>query len=341
MEQEILVENIKYRPFKLTFSIPQKAARMDLQEREFILIKLVTNKGIGLGEASPLPNFSKENPNDIIKFLAQITSPIRLERLINSAPFPSLKFAFEEAAAMIEHSTKNSYRTTQIKTNGFIPFLKEQDFIEAIENLLAKNYTRIKIKIGRKSFEEDLHFLQIASEIIGDKALMRIDVNGKWEIDNALGYLNRLKKFNIEYVEQPVAKCNELIRLAQISPLPIAADESLVNPQNIPLLLKSKVAVFILKPMLLGGVGTALKIYKSAKEKGKSAIFSTLFEGPVGLTYLIYGASQTDENLIHGIPPFGFKEIEGEKLPFKFGNGIIIFDNTKFSENFLSKCFSI
>ena len=293
-----------------------------------------------MGEASPLPGFSKESLYDVKEKLEELenkylnTNP---GSILNEQKLPSLKFAIEQAvnSIIIDSGDISSLfglnPKAEIKINGFVPFRNENVFKKNISQLLQDGFEVIKIKIGRKDFTEDLKFVSLANNIVKESgAKIRVDANGAWNLEDAKRNLEKLEYFQIDYVEQPVRTGEELAKLSAISKIPLAADEALVKEENIDLLLESKVSVFVLKPMLLGGLNPVLKIKDKAEAVGKQAIISTTFESPVGLSYLIYGASIFKPNLIHGIPPIAFAHNKIGNFPFPVKRGKIIFDFKKF-----------
>ncbi len=313
---------------------------MELQKRSGFIIKITTDEGTGIGEASPLKGFSRETLSDVENFLQTAESNFlnsELDSVFNNKTPASVKFAFEQAGTSIILAKKEGESPFklnpkgEIKVNGFVPFLERREFQVAVEKFLNDGFERIKIKIGRNNFHDDLEFIVLANEIIkGSNVKLRLDANGKWDSDEAKRNLDSLQHFQIDYVEQPVEKAETLAELAGQSPVNIAADESLPESKSINILLHSKIPVFVLKPTLLGGLKPALEIYDQAISHGKEAIVSSVFESPVGLTYLIYGASLMKENLVHGIPPIEFSQNNFSELPYSFENGKVKFNLRNF-----------
>jgi len=87
---------------------------------------------------------------------------------------------------------------------------------ETIEKIKAYDWPVYKIKMGEqieKSFLDD-----IASVT---NAQLRIDANAAWSKENAIGFLELLKNYRVEMVEQPLAvdKINNLFNLFCLWPI--------------------------------------------------------------------------------------------------------------------------
>ncbi len=334
--EAIQLKSLKYFKYKLNFKIPFTTSVARFESREGFIIKAETDEGVAFGEAAPLPGFSKETFDETEKKLISLAKklPSDFEELFSFALPSSLSFAFEQAFNSIIIAQKGLDAPFGIapqgfvKTNALISLGDKKDFTKALSTALEKGYERIKIKIGVHNFEEEFNLLELASKLAKEKkAKLRLDVNGKWKLEEAKKNLQRLEELGIEYVEQPVKETKDLVALAEISKVPLAADESILDKRNLPLLIESKVNHFVLKPMLLGGLRKAIEIQK--QNSNKRSIISSTFESPVGISYLIYGASLQADS-VHGIPPVEFNSSPLGNFPFKTEGGKIIFDSNNF-----------
>ncbi|MDQ3982523.1 MAG: O-succinylbenzoate synthase, partial [Actinomycetota bacterium] len=109
----------------------------------------------------------------------------------------------------------------------------------------------------------------------------RVDVNGAWDVATAERNIKALDRYDLEYVEQPVATLEEMAELRRRVDVPLAADES-VRTADDPLRVKGldAVDVVILKVQPLGGVRRALDVAEAA---GLPAVVSSAVETSVGL----------------------------------------------------------
>ena len=68
---------------------------------------------------------------------------------------------------------------------------------------------------------------------------LRLDFNGRLDLSRSIRLCKELKSYNIDYIEQPAMKLNDLYELRMISDIPIAVDESLTNCESLDNILHS------------------------------------------------------------------------------------------------------
>lgn len=94
--------------------------------------------------------------------------------------------------------------------------------------IVQQGFPAVKVKLG-ESKEKDVERIKGIREGIGNNYPLRIDANQGWQTaDNAIGVLQALAPFNIEYCEEPILRYRfmELGRVSEASPIPVMADES-------------------------------------------------------------------------------------------------------------------
>ncbi len=336
----MIIEELKY--FTLSERLPTsiKNSRTVYLNRRRVLLKGFTDKGVYWGEASPLEFFSKESVNDIKialgssfnKLEVQTPTKENIVSLLNHfEKLPSLKFAIEQilVSALLDNKTTVEFLPSEIngtiKTSALIPTTLKEDFFKLFYSLVNQGIKRVKIKIGLDNFTQDVNLIKQLNKICEQKeVLLRLDVNGKWSLQEATKRLKAFAGLPIEYVEQPVSNIDEIIALAEESPIPIAADESIYDLSNIQKLLESRVQYFVVKPMILGGLFETLNLNKKIKSGNKRLILSSAFEGPIGFSYLLLISSVLNNNEYHGLP-FSLGKNNTEFFPFKFQQGNIYF----------------
>ncbi|MFW6039822.1 MAG: mandelate racemase/muconate lactonizing enzyme family protein [Gemmatimonadota bacterium] len=157
--------------------------------------------------------------------------------------------------------------------------------------LVAEGYRTVKCKLGGAGTggsrtSPDAAFAAEMSELraIRDEhpyLTLRLDVNGRWSPDSARERLRALKReIDPEFVEQPVGP-EELLSFAAPS-VALAADESLRIPGAADRLTgPGGCAVFVLKPMLLGGPRRCIVLARTAFADGIRVVVSHAFGGPI------------------------------------------------------------
>jgi O-succinylbenzoate synthase len=139
----------------------------------------------------------------------------------------------------------------------------------------------VKVKVGRRSIDEDVARVRAVRDAVGPTVALRVDANGAWDVDAAVDAIGRLAAFDLELVEQPVATIDELATLRRKVDVPLAADEcvrTLDDARRIRAL--NAVDVLVLKVQPLGGVRAALAVTETA---GVPAFVTSMLETSVGL----------------------------------------------------------
>ena len=131
---------------------------------------------------------------------------------------------------------------------------------EQIEEKLQQGFRCIKLKIGAIDFETELSLLRfIRANFSPAEIEIRVDANGAFNADEALGKLNQLSQYQLHSIEQPVRQGQQdnMSGLCKSTPFPIALDEELIGVFGLEnkeaLLRKINPQYIILKPGLVGG----------------------------------------------------------------------------------------
>lgn len=155
------------------------------------------------------------------------------------------------------------------------------DLPGAVAYRVAEGYRTVKFKLGGATgFDAELAELE-SVRVAFPYLRMRLDVNGKWLPEEARERLALLQQgVAPEFVEQPVGAA-ELFDLGRM-PTPLAADESMRLPGAIPRLAEGGgCAAVVLKPMVLGGLRSCLRLAREAYENGIQVVVSHTVGGPV------------------------------------------------------------
>jgi O-succinylbenzoate synthase len=164
---------------------------------------------------------------------------------------------------------------TRIPVNVTVPWMPPED----AHALVARSgCTTAKVKVGR---DDDTALVEAVRDALGPRGRLRIDVNGTWDVATAERKIRELDRFNLEYVEQPVATLEEVAELRPLIDVPLAVDESIRTAENPLHILRSLDAdIVVLKAAPLGGVRAALDVAEAA---GTPAVVSSALETSVGM----------------------------------------------------------
>lgn len=148
----------------------------------------------------------------------------------------------------------------------------------------------MKLKIGGIDFQEELSILDtLRKEFTVEDIELRLDANGAFSPENAMERLERLSRYNIHSIEQPIraGQWQEMARLCERSPIPIALDEELIgfsSDASKEMLLETvRPQYIILKPALCGGFAEADRWISMAKKRNIGWWATSALESNIGL----------------------------------------------------------
>lgn len=142
----------------------------------------------------------------------------------------------------------------------------------------ASSCATAKVKVAEG---DDVERVAAVRDALGPSGKLRVDANGEWTTDEAERAIKALDRYDLEYVEQPVASLEEMARLRRRVDVPLAADESVRTAED-PLHVAGLEAadIVVLKVQPLGGVRRALEV---AEATGLPCVVSSAVETSVGI----------------------------------------------------------
>ena len=194
---------------------------------------------------------------------------------------PWLESAIEAATTNFPSGMRSS-----IPVNATIPDSDDEGEIEKILSWYPGVNT-VKIKVGTGIREDLVRIARVRKYL--PNAKIRIDVNGSWNVDDAVFNIRTIygevAGTFLEYVEQPVATLEELKELKErlIVDVKIAGDEVLrkaIDPFEID--LEGAIDVLMLKVSPLGGIDRSLKL---AAHHKLPVVVSSALESAVGISH--------------------------------------------------------
>jgi O-succinylbenzoate synthase len=195
------------------------------------------------------------------------------------SPFP--EYGPEVAARWFEATLEAATRAWPEPRREVIPVNVTVPAIEpdAAHALVASSgCTTAKVKVGT---DGDVARVEAVRDALGPHGHLRVDANAAWDVDEAQRAIRDLARFDLEYVEQPVADLDDMALLRRRIDVPLAADES-VRTADDPLRIAGLGAadVVVLKVQPLGGVHKALAV---ADAGGLPVVVSSALETSVGI----------------------------------------------------------
>jgi o-succinylbenzoate synthase len=139
-------------------------------------------------------------------------------------------------------------------------------------------FPAVKVKVRGP---EDLDLVAAVRDAVGPTVRLRVDANGAWDLETAVTLIAKLARYDLEYVEQPVADLDDLARVRRRVSVAVAADECVRSIDDAKRLRALDAAdALVVKIQPLGGVRAALAVADAA---GVPAVPTSMMETSVGI----------------------------------------------------------
>jgi len=195
---------------------------------------------------------------------------------------------------------------TSVPVNATIAAEMPAEVASQAARARTNGFRCVKLKVGTaRTVEEEKERVGAARHALGHDVHLRIDANGAWSEAQALSVIHSLEAYDLEFIEQPIGPGNleGMRRLQQTSRIPIAADEDVTSLEAAREVLDLGAArVLIVKPMVVGGLGTARRIAELAQRRGASVVVTTTIDSGIGTAAALQvSATLPDSGLAFGL----------------------------------------
>lgn len=168
------------------------------------------------------------------------------------------------------------------------------DTPEAMARLATEipNYPVIKVKLGSDDDEARIAAIRAARP----DARLRIDANAAWSSGEAIRWVQSLARYDLELVEQPVAK-DDIEGMGAVqahTTVPVVADESVQTLADVERLAAVGVQGINLKLMKIGGLVPCLRLLRRARELGLRVMLGCMVETSLGTTAMAHLAGMAE-----------------------------------------------
>jgi len=307
-----------YYKYILNFKQPSGTSRGILKTKETWFI-IIDNKGKrGIGECGLFRGLSIDDRPDYEAKLKWACTNITLdlkELLDALIEFPSIQFGLEMAFKSLYG--KNSFElfpsnftrsNASIPINGLVWMGTEIFMKQQIEEKIKAGFSCIKMKIGAIDFKTEIELLKSIRKKFTSKDIeLRVDANGAFSPKEALEKLKILSDLEIHSIEQPIkqGQSQEMAKLCEQSPLPIALDEELIGVFSVKkrkeLLQTIKPQYIILKPSLIGGFENSSNWISLTKKHQIGWWITSALESNVGLNAIAQYTFKKQSSLPQGL----------------------------------------
>ena len=264
---------------------------------------------VGVGECAPLPKLSCDDLPNYDEVLRRHCDDVCARGGIDVDALrdvPSMLFGLETAWRQLHCGGSTALSITPfargeegIPINGLVWMGDFDTMATRLEQKLEQGFSCVKIKIGAIDFAEEMALIcRLRDRYGSDRIELRVDANGAFSPAEAMDKLQQLAACDIHSIEQPIraGQWQEMARLCEISPLPIALDEELIGVNTLDLKCQLLDTIgpqyIILKPSLHGGMAGCREWIELARERGIGSWITSALESNVGLNAIAHLAAE-------------------------------------------------
>jgi L-alanine-DL-glutamate epimerase-like enolase superfamily enzyme len=316
----VLLEEIDVVPYSLPFREPYVTARGEIRNRKLVLVRIRGEGAEGLGETAALSLRGGISIEEIATEIRDRCWPALLDARLDPDRIWSAiarcrnRGASAQALAAVDialHDLVGRARgepvwrllgaeeASPVVCNATLPAANPAATRALAEAWSTEGFHTFKLKVGLPG---DVTQVATVRKALGPGAVIRVDANGAWSIDDAAERLEALARHEIELAEQPVGTFEQMVELRRRVEVTIAADESLVSPFDARRARElGACQVAAVKVAKVGGLGAALAI-----SEVMPSYLSSALEGPVGIAAAAHAvqalrASGGDAGVAHGL----------------------------------------
>lgn len=289
-----------------------------LTERIGAIVRLTTDSGIvGIGEAAPLPDRQTDTVAEINDGLKRMANSLPGYELSSAQSLDELPEVSAAVTCAVETAALDALGRAQgvsvasllapaihdsVAVNAVIAEPDARLASEAARAAREAGFTCIKLKVGMAA-DLDSERARVAAvrEALGPELLLRLDANGAWSTDEAVRIIHSLASYQLDLVEQPIAPGDPkgLAAVRSAVSVPIAADEDVTDEAAALRLVEANaVDCLVVKLVVVGGPGAAMRIAEIAKQADISTIITTSIESGVGVVAALHVAAAVPGELL-------------------------------------------
>jgi len=327
VEKSLQITQIEIYKLSIPLKKPFVISLGTIYNAENIIVVIRTDKGVtGFGECSPFMTINGESQETCFIVGQYLAKELKgknaldiencmtvMDRMIygNSSIKSAFDIALHDIAAQNAYkplykflSSKNllkgDKKIKKLVTDYTVSIGEPGKMAEDAAQIKEAGFKIIKVKLGGNK-KKDVARIKAVRKAIGNNLQLRIDANQGWDIKAAIKTLQALKKYNIQYCEEPIPRW-EFMRLKKVrkkSPIPIMADESCCDHHDAKRLIQLKACdMFNLKLGKSSGILKAQKIIALAEKENMMMQVGGFMESKIAMTANAHLALSSN-NILH------------------------------------------
>jgi L-Ala-D/L-Glu epimerase len=331
-----LIANPLSRPLRAPFA----AGHGTVTDRPIVLVTLRAADGLtGHGEAAPLQSYDGVSVADVLVALddcrpvlagypghAPVADVVaRCAEVTTVAPaLAAIDLALWDLAGRRTHQPVwqllGGTRAGAIEVNWTIAAADRSGAAQEAAEARVAGFTTVKLKVG---IGDDAGRVAAVRAFGGPQLAIRLDANGAWDHDQAVATLQALEPSGIELCEEPVHGLAELAALRAETGVPLALDETALEPGALD---GSFGDLVCLKVSRCGGIAGTLAAATRARAAGYEVYLASTLDGPLGIAAGLHCAAVIRPRRACGLATLGLFAESHDPLPARRGGVIAVPD---------------
>lgn len=270
------IASVEAIPITVPLTKPIVMSHITVERSHNVLVKVTTDDGlVGWGEGVEATDLTGETQQSIqaaIEFLGpRIIGEDPMRRSALWLAMSAMMYANETAVGAIDialHDLAGKALGVPVAellggvTRRTVPALTmvgsgvPDDDIEIAAQKYEAGYRWFKVKLGIGDPSDELRTVKGLCEQLPDDVVVCGDANQGWSEPQAVRFLQALADHDVSFIEQPIQQgdIEAMARVANASPIPICADQSVHSLRDVASFWRTGVAGVSLKLVKLGGI---------------------------------------------------------------------------------------
>jgi o-succinylbenzoate synthase len=260
----------------VSFKEPYTTSAGAVKARDMIVLRVEEEGVVGYGEAAPFEPYDGVSIEAVARVLQERLTPVA---------YPQVRAADEMAFLDLEGRRTGSplaeLESPTVPVNYTLAGASPEDVAASAAAARADGFDCFKLKVG---VADDEARVAAVRDAIGPDALLRVDANAAWSVDEAIRQIRRLAGYGLEFVEQPCLTLEDLAAVRRGCDVRIAADESVQSIEDVAAAAASEACdVVSVKLAPMGGFSAAAAVIAAARDAGIEPYVSSALDGPWGI----------------------------------------------------------
>lgn len=316
---ELVINAVDTWPVDLRLTDDFTISKGSVKVAENVFLRLTLASGIaGFGEVAPLPQLMGEDRESHLRALDRLRplvvgEPVSRYRRLSEA-MAVAEPAHPAARAGVETAVLDAFcRSCRIpmwalwggaaaeprETDVTIPILPLDRCLELAERWWRLGFRIFKLKVGSQ-IDEDLERLENLALHYPDASYI-VDANQGFSVDESLRFIAEASRVckTVRLFEQPVAAADldGMARVAASTPVPVAADESVMSAKDALEVVRRKAADVVNLKIMRCGLLESVRIAEIAHAAGLGLMIGGMVESRLAMSCslsLVYGLGWID-----------------------------------------------